>query len=389
MSIKLSYQKLLNNQTIVCDQAQLVAVDALDNLSALLDKRQKHGEQSIQKRSLLSRTKLKAKNNNIKTERINGIYFYGRVGRGKTMLMDLFFQQLNIKDKRRIHFHRFMRDVHQQLQTLSGVENPLEHVANYWTQKTKVLCFDEFFVSDIGDAMLLAGLFSALFERGVVLVTTSNCHPDVLYRNGLQRKKFIPTIALIKQHCDVISIDGEQDHRLAMLTDESKLKNYFVGSENDPQCYAQYLRLTQCRPEAGMININNRVINYHGQCDDVIWFDFSQLCTAPRSQNDYIVLADRFNTIIVSQVMQFTGEVINEAMKGIEEGYIAQQGSHQLVAYLDDEARRFIALVDELYDRKIRLVVHASVEITKLYLGDLLAFEFDRCQSRLIEMQTW
>jgi len=380
MSILSRYNKLIANKELSFDEAQYNAAEILEVLSFTLSDKEKQ-------RQFKS---LPFRRDNVLHK---GIYFYGRVGRGKTMLMDLFFQQLAIEKKVRIHFHRFMADVHSQLNNLVGVENPLECIAKQWAKKTTLLCFDEFFVSDIGDAMLLAGLFRALFEHGIVLVTTSNSHPNDLYRNGLQREKFLPTISLIKKYCQVVSIDGEQDHRMPDELNTAWMKNYTVASEGGVNSadYGQsiFKRITHTDAYSSTIIINHREVHYCGLSNDVIWFDFSQLCSSPRSQNDYIVIADLYRCVIVTDVLQFTGEVLNNATKGIEEGYIAQQGGHQKIARLDDEARRFIALVDELYDRKVPLIIHANVALSALYLGELLSFEFDRCQSRIIEMQSW
>ena len=241
--------------------------------------------------------------------------------------------------------------------------------------------------------VLLAGLFRALFEQGIVLVTTSNCHPDDLYRNGLQRQKFLPTISLIKKYCQIVSIDGEQDHRIPDVLDTVWMKNYIITGEEDINTdkngQSIFKQLTHTDAVSSTTIINHRKVQHYGLHNGVIWFGFTHLCSCPRSQNDYIVIADLYRCVIVTDVVQFTGELLTNATKGIEEGYIAHQGRHQKIARLDDEARRFIALVDELYDRKVRLVIHASVAINELYLGELLSFEFNRCQSRIIEMQSW
>ncbi|NQY62824.1 MAG: cell division protein ZapE [Alteromonadaceae bacterium] len=395
--MQLAYQKLIQSKKISPDPAQLAAVEALSLLSDQLVENQKR-----------SRWFSVRKNNCIK-----GLYFHGRVGRGKTMLMDLFFQQLAIKNKKRIHFHRFMENVHQQLNQLSGQEDPLTHIARIWAADLDVLCFDEFFVTDIGDAILIAGLLKELFRQGVVLIATSNCQPENLYKNGLQRERFLPTIELINRYCQIISIDGDKDHRLTFyhfqknntkkksaqknsdqkLNAQTKYRDYFfphhIHKDQLPQIYQ---KLTKQSAKTGSININNRLIPFTGQSQcfsqNVIWFEFSALCSGPRSQRDYIALADKFQTVFISDVPCFSGKLIPAVFSGVEDSY---QRSGILMAdlrHLDDEARRFIALVDEFYDRKGRLIITAAVDIDELYQGQQLSFEFARCQSRLFEMQS-
>lgn len=386
------YNNLLEQQVLCEDKAQHQAVAALAELSAQL---------VVASNS----AKLKNPSNNFldklfshKTKSIiKGLYFYGRVGRGKTMLMDLFYQNTPLKHKRRIHFHRFMESVHQQLNELaiqqSALDNPLEHIAKMWAKDIKLLCFDEFFVSDIGDAMLLAGLFEALFSLGVTLVTTSNCQPEQLYSNGLQRERFLPTIALINHYCRVISIDGDIDHRLTNA-DKHHYKNYYFNHQKGQQLLAarfQQLcdqdKVDFNESKVKRIIINDREVMFLAKTNKHIWFDFFALCSGPRSQRDYIQLADLFETVLISNVPQFSGKLVPAVFSGVEDSY---QRSGVLMAelrQLDDEARRFIALVDEFYDRNIRLIISADVDITELYQGRQLSFEFQRCQSRLFEMQ--
>ncbi len=386
------------------DKAQLCAVLALVELSKQLEQLTVSSNKNTLK--ALSKACLeKLFSNPFSTNvqpRIKGLYFYGRVGRGKTMLMDLFYQNIDIKQKRRIHFHRFMESVHLQLNELSlkqssighsaGV-NPLTCIAQAWAVDVKLLCFDEFFVTDIGDAMLLAGLFKELFSLGVTLVSTSNCQPEQLYRNGLQRERFTPTIALINQYCQVISIDGETDHRLTN-TMTCHYKNYYFSYENGEQQLAKRFQ-DYCLNQVANTNeysskniiINHRKIYFLAKTTQHIWFDFYALCSGPRSQRDYIQLADQFNTVLISNVPQFSGKLVPAVFSGVEDSY---QRSGALMAdlrQLDDEARRFIALVDEFYDRKIKLIISADVDIAELYQGQQLSFEFQRCQSRLFEMQ--
>ncbi len=360
MPLLKQYQQLINEKTIQQDESQQNALTALNNLLLNL--------------------------NAVKKQPQQGIYLWGKVGRGKTMMMDMFYQQLAIENKQRIHFHHFMEAVHKRLNEITGTDEPLTRIASEWAKKVKVLCFDEFFVNDIGDAMLLAGLFKALFTQGVVLVATSNCVPEQLYRNGLLRERFLPTIALLNQYCEVNSVNGEQDHRLSQLIDYTC---YYYPAESHQQTLMQhYIKLTSEQPKSGNISINHRNINYLAKSDKVIWFDFFALCSGPRSQRDYMQLAKQFTTVIISNVPQFSGKLIPAVFSGIEDCY---QRSGVLLGdlrQLDDEARRFIALVDEFYEQKIQLIVSAEVDIFALYQAEQLAFEFARCESRLIEMQS-
>ena len=360
MPLLKQYQTLINDNVLQQDSAQLQALSALNQLCLAL-----HA------------------NNQVKS---NGIYLWGKVGRGKTMMMDLFYQQLPIENKQRIHFHHFMESVHQRLNHFTGKAEPLQRIANEWAKKVKILCFDEFYVNDIGDAMLLAGLFKALFSQGVILVATSNCIPEQLYRNGLLRERFVPTIDLLNQYCQVLSVNGEQDHRLSQLTEYTCY--YFPAEQHNKTLVQYFTKLTAKHPQAGSITINNREITYIGQCEDVIWFDFFALCSGPRSQRDYMKIAQQFKTVFISNVPQFSGKLIPAVFSGIEDCYQRSGVLMGNLRQLDDEARRFIALVDEFYDQNIKLIVSAEVDIFELYQAEQLAFEFARCESRLIEMQS-
>jgi cell division protein ZapE len=294
---------------------------------------------------------------------IRGLYFWGGVGRGKTYLMDTFFDTLPFPRKLRAHFHRFMQRVHRELKELSGEKNPLQLIAQRLAGEARVICFDEFFVSDIADAMILAGLFEELFARGVSLVATSNIEPDGLYRDGLQRARFLPAIALLKQHTLVLNVDGGIDYRLREL-EKAELYHYPL----DAAANAGLLRsFTALAPEAGLQNqqleVEGRLIRALWVADDVVWFDFLDLCDGPRSQNDYIELARSYHAVLV--------------------GNIPQMGSDR-----EDQARRFINLVDEFYDRNVKLVLAAAVPLEQLYGGGRLSFEFERTKSRLLEMQS-
>ncbi len=294
---------------------------------------------------------------------VKGLYLWGGVGRGKTFLMDLFYEELPIKEKKRLHFHRFMREIHRQLRDLQGESNPLRQVAANFASQARVLCFDEFFVSDITDAMLLAGLFEELFRRGVTLVATSNVKPDNLYENGLQRSKFLPAIALLNNHTRVHNMDGGVDYRLRAL-ESAEIYHYPLDQAADEGLERAFFSIS---PDAGkpdvVLPIEGREIVSRRCGDGVAWFDFVAVCDGPRSQNDYIELARLFQTVLIGNVPRFDEKK-------------------------EDQARRFIALVDEFYDHSVKLILSAEAPILELYQGERLLFEFQRTESRLQEMQS-
>lgn len=292
-----------------------------------------------------------------------GLYIWGGVGRGKTWLMDLFYQTLPFKDRQRSHFHRFMQWVHDELKKHQDHADPLELIAEKTARKTRIICFDEFFVSDIADAMLLGNLFRSLFERGVTLVATSNVPPDDLYKEGLQRARFLPAIKLLKEHTQVVHVDSKTDYRLRLL---ERAATWFDA--RDPKTLEALQQLFEhVAGTAGSVDstltLNHRRLHARRQADDVIWFTFKELCDGPRGQADYIEIARCFHTVFISDVPTL----------GIES---------------ENQARRFITLVDEFYDRAVKLIVSAERPITELYRGAKLTFEFERTQSRLIEMQS-
>ena len=293
---------------------------------------------------------------------IPGVYLWGDVGRGKTWLMDLFYESLPIQRKRRVHFHRFMQRVHNELRTLEHESDPLPKVAQRWANDFRLLCLDEFFVSDIADAMLLSGLLEALFDNGVTLVTTSNSHPDDLYRDGLQRAKFLPAIELIKQHCRIIPISGGTDYRLRIL-ERSETYHYPLDERAGSILEKNYESIACGSDLDPEIEVNGRVITARRRSDGVAWFDFRMLCDGPRGSADYIELARAFNTILVSNVTVMT-----------------EQDS--------DIARRFITMIDEFYDRNVKVLITAEARFDALYIGKRLAFEYLRTASRLTEMQS-
>ena len=296
-------------------------------------------------------------------EPVRGLYLWGGVGRGKTHLMDLFYDSLPFAARQRTHFHRFMQQVHQELRGLTGQKNPLKIVGERIAQSARVLCFDEFFVSDITDAMLLSGLLEELFARGVTLVATSNVEPCNLYRDGLQRQRFLPAIALLERHTRVLNVDGGVDHRLRLL-EQAELYHTPLDDDADRSLARSFASLA---PDAARENVDMEVegrrIRARKLGENAAWFDFRDLCDGPRSQNDYIWLAREFTTVLLADVPVMDGA-------------------------RDDAARRFVNLVDEFYDRSVKLVISAEAPPAGLYTGTRLAFEFQRTASRLIEMQS-
>lgn len=292
-----------------------------------------------------------------------GLYLWGRVGRGKTFLCDLFYDSLAPTAKRRVHFHRFMQDVHAELRRLEGRSDPLVEVAARLAAEVRALVLDEFFVGDIGDAMILGNLLRALFERGVVLVTTSNTPPPELYKDGLQRERFLPAIALIERHCEVVELVSEHDWRLRAL---KQAPVYYTppGAAAERALLAAFNRVAHgaARQDFRM-SLNERPVAVRREADGAIWFEFVALCEGPRAVADYIEIAKAYHTILVSNVPEFTPQT-------------------------DDAARRFIELVDEIYDRGVNLVLSAAAPIVELYDGERLRAEFARTESRLIEMQS-
>ncbi|MCM2678628.1 cell division protein ZapE [Echinimonas agarilytica] len=294
---------------------------------------------------------------------IRGLYLWGGVGRGKTYMVDTFFEALPFEQKLRLHFHRLMQQVHEKLKGLSGQSNPMELVAEDFSKRARVLCVDEFFVSDITDAMLMAELLKGLMSRGVVLLATSNIEPNGLYKNGLQRARFLPAIDLLNIHCDVMNVDSGIDYRLRVLT--AAPCTYVPNDAKADKAMIE--RFHQLSPEAGRsdqaVEVLGRSIQSRWLADDVVMFEFAELCQSARSQLDYIELACCFHSLLLTNVIQ---------MSDTE----------------NDAARRFIALIDELYDRRVKLLVSAQTLLADLYTGKQLEFEFKRCLSRLQEMQS-
>ncbi|MDB6089622.1 MAG: ATPase [Gammaproteobacteria bacterium] len=347
------YSQQLTERDFRSDPAQLAAVEQLDDLRRRLVTARAASASPL--RRLLGRSSVRV------PER--GVYLWGGVGRGKTWLMDLFFQSLPFAERRRRHFHRFMHDVHSELKGLRNRESPLELVAGQIARDTRVLCFDELFVTDIADAMILGTLFENLFKQGVTLVATSNVRPGDLYKDGLQRQRFLPAIELIERHVDVLAVDGGIDYRLRQLTQAG---TYLPSNAADTvqRLEALFAELSYHGTYSSRtLEIEGRPIPVVRQSGGAVWFNFSALCSGPRSQDDYIEIAREFQSVIVSDVP------ILDTLR-------------------ENEARRFIALVDELYDRNVNLIISAAATPAELYRGDRLSFQFERTLSRLIEMQS-
>ncbi len=353
----LRYQQDLTREDFSYDASQETAVKHLQRLYDDLVKSQ----QSVEKTGFIN--KLFAKKE--KKVPVKGLYFWGGVGRGKTYLMDTFYDSLPFKNKERTHFHRFMQRVHGDLKVLEGQKDPLDAIAKKYAQEACIICFDEFFVSDITDAMILGGLFERLFAEGVSLVATSNIVPDGLYLNGLQRARFLPAIALLKEHTEIVNVDGGVDYRLRVL-EQAELYHCPLDAQADISLNTSFENLAPDLDEVvecEQIEVNGRNILSRRCCEDVVWFDFDEICLGARSQNDYIEIAKMYHAVLVSNVPQ-------------------------MGRASDDAARRFINLVDEFYDSGVKLILSAAVPIFDIYTEGKLNFEIERTKSRLLEMQS-
>lgn len=350
LNFRLELIQQLSERGFTPDRAQLAAADALDVVRQALAGKPAGG--------LFGRLFGRAK-----PVSARGIYLWGGVGRGKTLIMDAFYNTLPDGKKHRSHFHRFMRMIHDDLKSLGEVSDPLDSVADRLAGDYRIICFDEFFVSDIADAMILGRLLEGLFQRGVTLVATSNVEPQNLYKDGLQRARFLPAIKLLEKHCEIMNVDGGIDYRLRTL---EMAEMYLDANRPDSQQRMQQF-FCEIAPgdivEAREIVIEGRTLTTERCAKGVAWFDFATLCDGPRSQVDYIELSRLFQTVVVSDV-----PILTQTM--------------------EDQARRFIALVDEFYDRRVKLIVSASAPLENLYQGKRLNFEFERTRSRLIEMRS-
>lgn len=351
MKIRNVYRTKIAQAGYECDPAQRAIVEALQ---ALQDRLEETPALPGRIRYFLRPSAKPAKP--------RGLYLWGGVGRGKTFLMDLFFESLAISAKRRVHFHRFMSEAHDRLKAVGEIRNPLDKVADDLAREAKALCFDEFFVSDIGDAMILAGLLEGLFQRDVVLVATSNSAPEDLYRDGLQRARFLPAIELLQTHTRVLHMEGDTDYRLRLFRSAGTF--LCPAGHRADATLSRYFKdiASGTLEENASIEVAGRRIQTRKRAKGAAWFDFQELCGGPRSVRDYSEIARRYHTVVVSDVPVLTADHENAA-------------------------RRFVNLVDEFYDRRVKLVLSAERNIDSIYCGKRLSLEFQRTLSRLHEMQ--
>ena len=349
MGVRQIYEASLAERGYRSDAAQLRAIDALERCER-------------------EWADYKARRSNALTKLIRhppiprGVYMYGGVGRGKSFLMDSFFQAVPLTRKTRLHFHEFMREVHRELQELKGTVNPLDELGRRIARRFRLICFDEFHVADVTDAMILHRLLDALFANRVSIVTTSNFHPDGLYPNGLHRDRILPAIELLKSRLEVINVDAGTDYRQRTLQ-HLQLYHCPLGDAADAAMREAFGELAEAHDEDPVLHIEHRELRSLRRAGGVVWFDFATLCGGPRSPNDYLELASRFHTVLLS-------------------------GVPQMPPRLASEARRFTWLVDVLYDRRVKLVMSAAVPAEELYSEGPLAHEFPRTVSRLNEMQS-
>ena len=343
------YAQALASGQFLPDQEQAQAVHELDRVWQELIQRFKASKKAFRRFRRQTAPK--------------GVYMWGGVGRGKTWLMDQFYESVPFRRKTRMHFHHFMQYVHRELNKLSGQRNPLEMVADQIYKEAVVICFDEFFVSNVTDAMILSDLFQKLFARGITLVATSNIAPDGLYKNGIHRDRFMPTIEMVQKHCVVLNVDSGVDYRLRVLKQAQLFKSPLTH-EHKLWMAQRFTALTQTQIQSQEpIIINKRIVETIGHTEDVLWCEYSELCLKPRSPADFIEIANIYNTVLVSNVPHMTD-------------------------YLSEGTRRFIYLVDEFYDRGVKLLLTSEDSIIDIYQGEKLAFEIERTRSRLLEMQS-
>ena len=349
MSVTAAYEALLAERGYQSDPAQRRAVRALERCR----------DEWIAYKARRSNTITKLL---VRPPIPRGVYMYGGVGRGKSFLMDCFFNEVPLLRKTRLHFHEFMREVHRELQDLKGTVDPLVELARRISRRHRLICLDEFHVSDVTDAMILHRLLQALFANRVGIVTTSNFHPEGLYPNGLHRDRILPAIALLKEHLNIVNVDNGVDYRRRAL-EHVQLYHAPLGATADAAMNDAFERLAEMREDDPVLHIEHRELRSRRRAGGAVWFDFRELCGGPRSQSDYIELASQFHTLLLSNVPQMTPR-------------------------LASEARRFTLLVDVLYDRRVKFIVSAAVPPEQLYVEGPLAHEFARTVSRLVEMQS-
>lgn len=353
MDVRECYEEAIGRRGFQADAAQRVAVDRLQRLY----------DEFIAFKARRSNALMKVLDSSLRrTPPPRGVYLWGGVGRGKSFLMDSFFSVVPVRRKTRVHFHEFMRGVHRELDELRGVADPLDEVARRAAMKYRLICFDEFHVSDIADAMILYRLLMALFARGVVFVMTSNYRPDTLYPDGLHRERILPAIALLEESLDILDVDGGVDYRTRTL-EQTRMYLTPLGAETDRALRKAFAAIAEVSDGDPRLEIETRTIRALRRAGGVVWFDFATLCGGPRSQNDYLELADRFHTVVLS-------------------------GVPQMSASSSSEARRFTWLVDVFYDRRVKLIISAAVPPEELYTAGALANEFQRTVSRIREMQS-
>ncbi len=343
------YQQALERRGYQADAAQWAAMQRLDLLAAQFVQF-KQARSNIVKRMINQATVPR------------GVWLWGGVGRGKSFIMDCFYEAVPVKRKLRTHFHEFMRSIHQELELLKGQQDPLDAVALRTAQRYRLICFDEFHLSDIADAMILERLVRGLIKHGVCLVTTSNYAPDRLYPDGLHRDRVLPAIALLKANMDVVRVDAGQDYRQRALS-QAAVYICPIEATTEAALTKHFEAIAERADENPVMQIEHRQVAALRRAGGVIWFDFATLCGGPRSQNDYLELAQRFHTVVLSDV-----PTMNAAMSS--------------------PARRFTWLIDILYDQKVKLIVSAQALPDQLYLAGAMANEFTRTASRLIEMQS-
>lgn len=349
MSVKAAYQAELTSRGYTADPAQLRAVDALERCAN--DWSTFKAARSNTLKKLINRPEIP-----------RGVYLYGGVGRGKSFLMDCFFAAVPLRRKVRLHFHEFMREVHRELSGLQGNVDPLDVLAKRMAKKYRLICFDEFHVADITDAMILHRLLAALFDNGVGFVTTSNFKPDDLYPGGMHRDRVLPAIDLLNARLEVVNVDNGTDYRRRTM-EQVKLYHTPLGAQADSEMRQAFTKLAERHDEEPALHIESREIHARRRAGGIVWFDFKTLCGGPRSQNDYLEIASQFHTVLLSDVPR-------------------------MPIRMASEARRFTWLVDVLYDRRVKLIISAEAEPENLYTEGPLAHEFPRTASRLHEMQS-
>ena len=349
MPVRELYERTLAERGYAPDAAQLRAIDALERCE------NEWADYKARRGNVL--TKLMAR-----PPIPRGVYMHGGVGRGKSFLMDCFFNAVPLQRKTRLHFHEFMREVHRELAELQGTVNPLQELGKRMARRFRLICFDEFHVADVTDAMILHRLLEALFENRVSIITTSNFRPDDLYPNGLHRDRILPAIELLKAKLEVVGVDNGTDYRQLTL-EQVGLYHTPPGALADASMTDAFERLAEAKDESPLLRIEHRELRSRRRAGGVVWFDFKELCGGPRSQNDYLELATQFHTLLLSGVPRMSPR-------------------------LASEARRFTWLVDVLYDRRVKLILSAEVEPELLYTEGPLAHEFPRTVSRLREMQS-